>query len=419
MKYQVPTGTKDMLPADAHLWQYLENKIRDVMKRFNYREIRTPVFEYTDLFTRGIGEATDVVGKEMYTFTDKGGESITLRPEMTASVMRAYIQHNLGGLQGINKLYYIGPMFRQERPQKGRLRQFHQFGCESLGSSSPEADVETMLVALTVYSELGLHQLNFIVNSVGCPACRPAYREELINFLSPVRDRLSPESLKRLDINPMRILDSKNETDIELTVNAPLIHDHLCSGCAAHFSKVKFLLDALTINYRVDGRLVRGLDYYTRTAYEIQSSDLGSQNALGGGGRYDLLCTDLGGKDTPAVGFAAGMERLLIVMDSLKLPVPLEEAPSVYFIALGEKAMAALHVRMTELRRKGTACDMDYLNRSLKAQMREANKLGVPRVVIAGEQELEQGSCVVKNMSTGDQETVPLEKLTDFLLSIR
>ena len=408
-----------MLPADAHLWQYLENKIRDVMKRFNYREIRTPVFEYTDLFTRGIGEATDVVGKEMYTFTDKGGESITLRPEMTASVMRAYIQHNLGGLQGINKLYYIGPMFRQERPQKGRLRQFHQFGCESLGSSSPEADVETMLVALTVYSQLGLHQLNFIVNSVGCPACRPAYRNELISFLSPVRDRLSPESRKRLDINPMRILDSKNETDIELTVNAPLIHDHLCSDCAAHFSKVKFLLDALTINYRVDGRLVRGLDYYTRTAYEIQSADLGSQNALGGGGRYDLLCTDLGGKDTPAVGFAAGMERLLIVMDSLKLPVPPEETPTVYFIALGEKAMAALHVRMTELRRKGAACDMDYLNRSLKAQMREANKLGVPRVVIAGEQELEQGTCVVKNMSTGDQETVPLDKLTDFLLSIR
>ncbi len=385
------------------------------MRRFNYREIRTPVFEYTDLFTRGIGEATDVVGKEMYTFTDKGGESVTLRPEMTASVMRAYIQHNLGAQQGVNKLYYIGPMFRQERPQKGRLRQFHQFGCESLGSSAPEADVETMLAALTVYRELGLHDLNFIINSVGCPVCRPAYREALVGFLSPVRENLSPESRKRLESNPMRILDSKNETDISLTAGAPMICDHLCGDCGAHFRKVRSLLDALRIDYRVDGRLVRGLDYYTKTAYEIQSSQLGSQNALGGGGRYDLLCADLGGKDTPAVGFAAGMERLLIVMETLKLPVPPAEPPAVYLIALGEKAMAAMHVRMHELRVKGISCDMDFLNRSLKAQMREANRTGAPTVVIAGDQELEQNVCVVKNMGSGEQVTVSPERLAEHL----
>lgn len=413
MKYQIPTGTKDALPEETRRWQYLELRIRNVMRRYRYEEIRTPVFEYTELFTRSIGEATDVVGKEMYTFTDKGGESLTLRPEMTASVMRAYIQHNLGGQQGVNKLYYIGPMFRQERPQKGRLRQFHQFGCESLGSPAPEADVETMLVALTIYRELGIHSLSFIINSVGCPECRPAYRETLVKFLTPVSGQLSPESRNRLSSNPMRILDSKNESDQSLTQNAPLIHDHLCEECESHFTRVKSLLDAMNIEYRVDGRLVRGLDYYTKTAYEIQSAQLGSQNALGGGGRYDLLCSDLGGKSTPAVGFAAGMERLLIVMDSLGLSFQVPEPPKAYLIALGEKAMAKISAIVYQLRTRGIACEMDFLNRSLKAQMREANKLNVPFTVILGEQELEQNICIIKNMSNGEQDTVPLDQVAD------
>ncbi len=388
-------------------------RIRDVMLRYRYEEIRTPAFEYTELFKRSIGEATDVVGKEMYTFTDKGGESLTLRPEMTASVMRAYIQHNLGGQHCVNKLYYIGPMFRQERPQKGRLRQFHQFGCESLGSPAPEADVETMLVALTIYRELGIHSLNFIINSVGCPECRPAYREKLTGYLTPLGDKLSPESRNRLSSNPMRILDSKNETDQSLTQNAPMIHDHLCPECKSHFQRVQSLLDTMNIEYRVDGRLVRGLDYYTKTAYEIQSAQLGSQNALGGGGRYDLLCADLDGKNTPAVGFAAGMERLLIVMDSLQLSVPDPVPPKVFLIALGEKAMAAMSTIAYRLRSRGIACDMDYLNRSLKAQMREANKLNVPFAIILGEQELEQNICIIKNMSNGDQSSVPLDQIAD------
>ncbi|MBL7995949.1 histidine--tRNA ligase, partial [bacterium] len=307
MNYRIPTGTKDLLPSEIYKWQFVEKKIIDVMRRFNYTEIRTPVFEYTDLFKRGIGEATDVVGKEMYTFLDKGEESLTLRPEMTASVIRAFIENNLGEQLPLNKLFYLGPMFRQERPQKGRLRQFHQFGVEAIGSSSPEIDVETMLVALTIYEELGLKNLNFKINSVGCPICRPNYRTKLVSFLSNARDHFSGESQKRLETNPMRILDSKNEKDIELTKDAPLMKDHLCEECSTHFEKVKLLLTGLNVKFEVDGRLVRGLDYYTKTAYEIQSENLGSQNALGGGGRYDLLTESLGGKPTPAVGFAAGI----------------------------------------------------------------------------------------------------------------
>lgn len=409
--YQIPTGTKDVLPADISKWHYIEERITDVMRRFNYKEIRTPLFEYTELFSRSIGEATDVVGKEMYTFMDKGGESLTLRPEMTASVMRAYIQNSLGAQQGLTKVYYLGPMFRQERPQKGRLRQFHQFGVEAIGSSAPETDVETMLVALTIYEELGIRDLQFIINSVGCPRCRPPYRQTLTDFLRTLLDQLSPESRRRLETNPMRILDSKNESDIALTQDAPLIHDYLCGECGQHFEKVKKILTNMNIRYTVDGRLVRGLDYYTKTAYEIQSSHLGSQNALGGGGRYDLLCSDLGGKETPAVGFAAGMERLILVMESMNLAFGPRDSVMVYIAALGDVAREAMASYLQALRHHGIAAEMDYLSRSLKAQMRDANRLNARFVVIVGDDELLKNECTLKNMENGEQQTLSLDAL--------
>lgn len=382
------------------------------MRRFNYAEIRTPMFEYTELFSRSIGESTDVVGKEMYTFLDKGNESLTLRPEMTASVMRAFIENSLGELQSLNKVYYIGPMFRQERPQKGRLRQFHQFGVECVGSQAPENDVETMAVALSIYEELGIKNLNFKINSVGCHTCRPRYREALVTFLENVKNDLSAESQKRLLTNPMRILDSKNEKDFQLTANAPLMNSYLCEECSAHFDKVQAMLQSMNIAFEIDGRLVRGLDYYTKTAYEIQSENLGSQNALGGGGRYDLLAESLGGKPTPAVGFAAGIERLIIVMEAEKLSFGEAPKPDVYFVVLGETALKAVLPLARQLRQLAFACEIGQNDRSLKAQMRDANRQNARYVVIIGENEVAQNQCTIKDMKSSEQKNCPLNELS-------
>ena len=388
------------------------------MKRFNYTEIRTPVFEYTDLFKRSIGEATDVVGKEMYTFLDKGEESLTLRPEMTASVIRAFIENSMGEQQPLNKVYYLAPMFRQERPQKGRLRQFHQFGVEAIGSRAPEIDVETMLVALTIYEELGLSNLNFKINSVGCSVCRPHYRKVLVDFLSHVKDQLSGESQKRLETNPMRILDSKSEKDIALTALAPLMKDHLCEECSVHFEKVKTLLTRMNIKFEIDGKLVRGLDYYTKTAYEIQSENLGSQNALGGGGRYDLLTESLGGKPTPAVGFAAGIERLIIVMEAEGLSFGETGQVDVYIVALGDAALSAAMPHVHILRKMNLVCEIDYLGRSMKAQMRDANRQKAKFTIILGDNEVAKNECVVKNMENGEQSSVPLSQLDAYFQNL-
>ncbi|MBX7152778.1 histidine--tRNA ligase [bacterium] len=411
MNYRIPTGTKDILPSEIYKWHFVETKIRDIMRRFNYTEIRTPMFEYTELFSRSIGESTDVVGKEMYTFSDKGNESLTLRPEMTASVMRAFIENSLGEQQSLNKVYYIGPMFRQERPQKGRLRQFHQFGVESIGSQAPENDVETMAIALSIYEELGIKNLNFKINSVGCPVCRPRYREALVAFLEKVKHDLSPESQKRLTTNPMRILDSKNEKDAQLTASAPLINSYLCEECSAHFNRVQSMLKTLDIIFEIDGRLVRGLDYYTKTAYEIQSENLGSQNALGGGGRYDLLCESLGGKPTPAVGFAAGIERLIIVMEAEKLSFGEVPKPDVYFVVLGEMALKAVLPLARQLRHSSFSCEIGQNDRSLKAQMRDANRQNVRFAVIIGDNEVTANQYIVKNMSTGSQLSLSPDEL--------
>lgn len=416
MKFKSVKGTKDILPAESHQWQAVERTIREVMHAFNYREIRTPAFEETALFARGIGELTDIVGKEMYTFDDRSGTSITLKPEMTASVVRAYIQHNLGEQQPLTKVYYIAPMFRQERPQAGRLRQFHQFGAEAIGGRQAVIDAEIIALTVEVYNKLGISDSELRINSVGCEDCRPAYKEKLRKYLKPKLSQLSPESQKRFEHNPLRILDSKDETDRQHVRDAPLMIDHLCEECSAHFSELKKALDAFSLKFVVDGRIVRGLDYYTKTAFEILSKGLGAQDALAGGGRYDLLVKELGGKQTPAVGVAAGMERLLMVMDAKKQWSAESERPTVFLAAADDHARGEIARTALVLRRRGIECEFDALNRSLKAQMREADRQQSTYVVVLGERELKDLSARIKNMRTGKEEKVSLSALETFFL---
>jgi len=411
VKFRTIKGTKDILPEETAGWQYVESVIRRVMHNFNYQEIRTPAFEQTGLFARSIGELTDIVSKEMYTFLDRSEESITLRPEGTASTLRAYIQNNLGEQSPLTKVYYIGPMFRQERPQAGRLRQFHQFGAEALGASSPQLDVEMMVLPLEIYKQLGIEHFALKMNSVGCEKCRPAYKQLLQTELRKIFTLLSHDSQVRVEQNPLRVLDSKDEKDRELTAGMPLMNNHLCEECSIHFASVRSLLDALSIHYEVDGRLVRGLDYYTKTAFEITSTSLGSQDALAGGGRYDLLVEELGGKQTPGVGFAAGIERLLIVLAKLNTKRVDSHAPVLYFVGLDETARIWSFLKISELRRQGIRAEVDYLGRSVKSQMREANRQQALYVIVVGEQELKTKTAKLKNMRTGEETSVSLEKI--------
>jgi len=408
-------GTRDILPGEVETWQRAEDVVRRVMHSYNYREIRTPVFEQTELFARSIGELTDIVSKEMYTFHDRSNESLTLKPEGTASVLRAYIQHNLGEQSPLTKVYYLGPMFRQERPQAGRLRQFHQFGAEALGSQSAQLDVEMMLIALDVYQGLGIRQFALAINSVGCQRCRPAYKQRLTYELTKVCDRLSTESQARVKQNPLRVLDSKDENDRRLTKNAPLMKDHLCDGCREHFKSVESLLRSTRTDFRIDGRLVRGLDYYTKTAFEITSPALGSQDALAGGGRYDLLVQELGGKPTPGVGFAAGMERLIMVLKKDRKDLTDRFRPDLFIASLDETTREWAFVKARELRTAGFAVELDYLDRSVKSQMREANRLQARFVIVIGERELTSGSARLKEMQTGKEAPVMLEALEKVL----
>ncbi|MCZ7555909.1 MAG: histidine--tRNA ligase [Bacteroidia bacterium] len=408
--YKNVKGTRDLLPADTVAWNFVEQVIRDVMAKYCYGEIRTPVFEDTAVFTRGIGEETDIVGKEMYTFLDKGGSSLTLRPEMTAPVIRAFIQHNMGEQSALNRLYYIGPMFRQERPQAGRFRQFHQFGFECIGLPSPVCDAEIIAMAAEIYRRLGIGY-TLKLNSVGDASCRPQYREALQAYLRGVYDRLTPESQRRTESNPMRVLDSKDEGDREATADAPVILDYLSPECQEHFEAVTALLTKLGIAYTIDPRLVRGLDYYTRTAFEFVSSDLGSQDALGGGGRYDALVEQLGGKPTPSVGFASGIERLLMVMEKMAFPFPAPQ-PDVYIVALDNESRSWAFETAVTLRSLNLAVDLDYAARSMKAQMREANRGGARSVLIVGEAELARKTAVLKNMADGSQTDLPFDQIT-------
>jgi len=413
VKFRSIKGTKDILPGEVETWQHVESTIRRVMGLYSYHEIRTPVFETTALFSRSIGELTDIVTKEMYTFKDRSDESITLRPEGTASALRAYIQNNLGELNPLTKLYYLGPMFRQERPQAGRLRQFHQFGAEALGSQSPYLDVEMMLLAGEILKSTGVKAFDLKVNSVGCQNCRPAYKKLLTAELKKRETKLSPESKERIEKNPLRVLDSKNEEDIKHTAHVPLMKDHLCKECADHFAAVQSLLHSLGSKYGIDGRLVRGLDYYTKTAFEITSGSLGSQDAIVGGGRYDLLTEELGGKPTPGVGFAAGIERLIMALEKSAHPQP--AGPKLFLVGLDDTSRAWAFLKACELRNQGIAVETDYLGRSIKAQMREANRQNADYVIVMGEQELQTKSVNLKEMKTGSEKKIRIEEIDSFL----
>ncbi len=397
------TGTKDILPAEIPGWKYLESVVERIFRSFNYKEIRTPVFEETGLFARGIGEETDIVGKEMYTFIDRSETSITLKPEMTASVVRAYIEHSLGKQQQLNKLYYLSPMFRQERPQAGRQRQFHQFGCEALGSASPLLDAEIIIVAFSILKELGLKDIKVKLNSLGVPSSRENYKKILREFLKGSVKKLSEDSRKRYDANILRIFDSKIECDQEVMKDAPLLLDFIDEESKNDFELVKTLLTQSGIPFEVDPRLVRGLDYYTKTTFEIVSGKVGAQSALCGGGRYDLLIEQLGGVPAPGVGFAAGMERILLACENertLNLP---PESIDIYIIKLDKELTAAAFQTVLELRKSRLTAELDYLDRSVKAQMREANKLNARFVLFVGGDEYKSGKLNLKNMSTGEQ----------------
>lgn len=420
MGIQKPRGTQDILPAQIKKWNYVEKRIRELCELYGFSEIRTPIFEETSLFLRGIGETTDVVQKEMYSFPtgDNKGQTYTLRPENTASAVRAYLENKVYGQEGLTKWFYIGPMFRHDKPQAGRYRQFHQFGVEVLGSASPVSDSEVICLVLQLFESLGLRDLNVEVNSVGCPNCRPKYREELIAFFEPKKADLCPDCQGRLYKNPLRILDCKNETCKALAVGAPEIHEHLCEECDTHFTKLKELLTAAGVNYRVNPRLVRGLDYYTKTAFEVQYPPLGAQSAVSGGGRYDGLVEELDGPHTPAVGFAVGMERLLLALEKQNLLPEDEVTPSVALVTLGEAAEQVGFQLMQRLRAAQCVALMDGQGKSMKSQLKYANKNNAKYVIILGDDELAREEAVLRFMDTSEQETVPLAQIVERVTSL-
>lgn len=405
-------GTQDILPSQSHRWQLLEAAIHNTMDTYGYSEIRTPTFERTELFSRGVGEETDIVSKEMYSWTDQGGENLTLKPELTAPVVRSFIQHNLGGQSPINKLYYIDALFRRERPQKGRYRQFHQFGIEAFGSEHPEIDAEVIALAISVFNDIGLTGLTLKLNSIGSPECRSDYRNALRDFLKPHFNDLSETSQKRFENNPMRILDTKIPHEIEILKEAPNISDSLTAEDKAHFEEVCSLLDAMGIQYLIESNLVRGLDYYTRTTFEITSTELGAQDAICGGGRYDGLVETLGGKPTPGIGFAAGMERILLALGDDDLS---GKTTQVYIVGLGDGVRPTVAKLAEDLRQNNVRTNFDPLRRSMKAQMREANKCGATIAIIIGDKELVTGRAEVKDLSSGDQQKIDIKCLVDHI----
>lgn len=415
MRFQKIKGTRDILPEEIGRWQAAEMQIQQVMARFGFSEIRPPIFEETELFARSIGQLTDIVSKEMYTFLDRGDKSLTLRPELTAGVVRAFIENNLGKKQPLNKLYYLCPVFRQENPQAGRLRQFHQFGAEILGSAEPAADVEAIALSIAVYRAFQLDRFVVKLNSVGDAVCREPYKQKLREYLRPRLDRLCKTCQQRFEKNPLRILDCKETGCRAETVNAPKLYDSLCEDCARHFGRVQQLLDAAGMKYELDFRLVRGLDYYTRTAYEIISDQLGAQDALCGGGRYDLLVEELGGEPTPAVGFAAGMERLLMALDKSGWQPAANPAPMIFLAPLGEAAVSWAVQTAQQLRQQGMTVEIDLLNRGLKAQLREANRQQARFAVIVGDNELKTGHAAVRDLTTSQQNDVAFVELNSYL----
>ena len=403
----------DILPGEVETWQFLETAARQVFGTYGYSEIRTPAVEKTELFCRSIGETTDIVEKEMYTFDDKSGNSLTLRPEGTAPVMRSFIQNRIHTLDPVSKLYYMGPMFRYERPQKGRYRQFHQIGAEVLGVEDAKIDAQVLAMLHHYFCEIGIDAVSLQVNSLGCPECRPAYRQQLIDYLEQRLDKLCADCQRRYQSNPLRVLDCKATGCKEATGDAPAMLEHLCGGCDEHFSSVKKHLLALEIPFEVNSRMVRGLDYYVRTTFEMVTDRLGSQNAVAAGGRYDGLVESLGGPALPGIGFAIGVERLVLMKGDEKIS---PAVPQLFIAALGDEAVDHAFVLMSKLQRAGVHAEMDYQGKSLKAQMRRANKLQADYTVILGEDELRSGTVQLKNMSDGSQADVSLESLVATLM---
>lgn len=413
MLTNAPRGTKDILPDTVGDWNYVEGEIRELCRRFGYSEIRTPIFEHTELFQRGIGEGTDVVDKEMYTFTDRGERSITLRPENTASAVRAYLQNKLYAQSNLVKLFYIGSMFRYDRPQAGRMREFHQFGVEALGEANPAVDAEVILLAINLLEGLGLKNLELSINSVGCPKCRSKYRTMLQDFFQDKLEDLCEDCRSRFERSPLRILDCKKDSDKPYMADAPKITDCLCEECADHFAKLKELLTSAGISFTHDPRLVRGLDYYTKTAFEIKYPPLGAQSAVAGGGRYDGLIEEMGGNPTPAVGFATGLERLLLALESQNLLPEKNRSVDAYVVALGEAAQAEGFKLLNSLRQQGLSAAMDFAGRSMKAQMKQANKLGAKHSVILGEDEIAEGVVMLRSMEDSSQAKVPMNQVAE------
>jgi histidyl-tRNA synthetase len=416
MGFNAPKGTNDVLADSSANWQYVEQKVRELCRIYVYREIRTPVFEHTELFLRAIGETTDIVQKEMYTFNDLGGRSITLRPENTAAVIRCYLEHKLFANPQPTKVFYIGPMFRQDKPQAGRFRQFHQFGVEAIGSVGPAIDAEIILLAVQLFRNLGLTDLNLFINSVGCPQCRPHYREKLQAVLQDKLPEFCGDCRSRFDRNPSRILDCKNPNCQQLSQGVPEIGDCLCPECADHMNNLQELLAAAQIPYIVNPRLVRGLDYYTKTAFEIQYPPLGAQSAICGGGRYDGLVEEMGGDPTPGMGFAVGLERVLIALEKQGLLPAREEGIMVYVAAVNQGTQQLAFTLLNQCRQAGISCEMDYLGRGLKAQLKQANRYPAKFVIIIGEEEVAQGKVALKNMQTGQQELVSAGDITQKIL---
>ena len=410
MKIQSIRGVKDILPDEIWKWQYIESVAHNIFPRYGFKEIRLPVFEDTRLFSRSIGEATDIVEKEMYTFEDRGGDSITLRPEGTASVVRAYVQHKMYNPPSVLKMFYIGPMFRYERPQAGRLRQFNQIGVEAMGSPSPVVDVEVMTMLVEFFRELGLTETRLEINSLGSQECRPQYLELLKTEIEKHLDQLCDNCKNRYQRNPLRVLDCKAKQCGEIAEGLPKLIDHLDTASADHFSEVRSLLDSAGTPYSVNPSLVRGLDYYNRTAFEVTSQNLGAQNAICGGGRYDNLVEELDGPSTPCFGFALGLERLvsLIPFDDMK---GLQKYPDVFIVCLGEETKATGFQIAHELRLKGFWVERDYEMGSMKSQMRKANKTQSRLSLIIGENEIRSGKFVLKNMETGEQKECPAQEL--------
>ena len=408
-------GIKDILPEDAPTWNYIESIARQVFSTFGFREIRVPIIEKTELFKRSIGETTDIVEKEMYTFRDRDEELLTLRPEATASVIRAYIEHNMIAADPITRLFTIGPMFRRERPQKGRFRQFHQIDVELFGDDKPQSDAEVIFMLVHFLQAVAIEELSLEINSLGCKACRPVFSQAIVDYLKGSEKDLCPDCQRRISTNPLRVFDCKIETCNSIIAEAPKILDYLCTGCAEHFSQVKSFLGDLKVRYLIIPKMVRGLDYYTKTAFEIKSGSLGAQNSLAGGGRYDGLVSFLGGPEVPGIGFAIGFERLIACLPQIENN---KFQTDIFIAALGPRAQNISFCLTNELRRAGISAAMDYSDKSLKSQMKRADKLNSSYTLIFGDKEIDEKRVELRDMKTKNQQVLSLDNLPGAIIDI-